>query len=156
MGARRKKSKKPSGTRAEQLLEQTVFFVDYCLGRQVGEALRGAGLSVELHLDHFKENEPDLGWFPVVGDNGWVVLTKDKAIRRKPLEREAVLAAGIRMFTLPSGNMRGQDMAAAFLDNMPKMARFLKNHNHPFIAVVSQSGITLVAPKEEGGEEAKE
>ncbi|SRR5258708_1524974 len=154
MGARRKKSKKLSGTNAERLLEQTTFFVDYCLGNQAGEALRAAGLSVEFHREHFREDEPDLGWLPVVGKKGWVVLTKDKAIRRKLWERDAVLAAGIRMFTLPSGNMTGQEMGAVLCASRLRMARFLRKNNHPFIATVSQSGITLVAVGQGGAEGA--
>lgn len=70
MGARRKKSQKQSGTRAEQLLSQSTWFVDYCLGRQVGEALREVGMKVEFHLDHFAEDAPDEDWLPVVGERG--------------------------------------------------------------------------------------
>jgi hypothetical protein len=149
MGARRKKSKKPSGTRAEQLLRETIFFVDYCLGRQAGEALRAAGLRVEFHTDHFKQDEPDLGWLPEMGKRGWVVLTKDKEIRRKQVERDAVLESKVRMFALGSGNMTGQEIGEVFCRNRLKMARFIMRNNHPFIASVTQSGITLVAPTED-------
>jgi hypothetical protein len=151
MGARRKKSKKPSGTRAEQLLETTIFYADRCLGRQVPEALRAAGLKVEVHRDHFADDTPDEDWLAQVGARLWVVLTKDKAIRRKASEREAVMAANIRLFTLPSGNLTGQEMAEIYLQNRLGMARFLHRQPGPFVAVVSRTGIVLVAtePAEE-------
>jgi hypothetical protein len=114
--------------------------------------LRAEGLRIEFHLDHFADDEPDLDWFKVVGKNGWVVLTKDKAIRRKQVEREAVLAEGIRMFTLPSGSMRGEEMAAVYVNSRLRMARFLKNYEGPFIAVVHATQIELVAPREEAEE----
>ncbi len=144
MGARKKKSKKPSGTRAELLLEQTTFFADICLGRHVGESLRAAGMKVEFHLDHFTADAPDDEWLPSVGVKQWVVLTKDKAIRRKPSEREQVISAKIRMFTLPSGNMTGDEMTSLFLNNRLKMARFLRKQPPPFIAVVNWSGISNI------------
>lgn len=147
MGARRKKSKKPSATKAERLLEQTTLFVDRSLGRQVGLTLRAAGLTVELHDDHFADDTADEVWLAEVGVRCWVVLTKDKAIRRKPWERQVVMEAKVRLFTLPSGNMTGQEMAETFLENRLRMARFLKQQDAPFVAVVSRGGIMLVAPQ---------
>jgi PIN like domain len=77
MAAPRKKSRKPSATKAELLLEQTTFFVDRSLGRGVGQALIAAGMKVEYHDTHFAEDTPDKHWLPQVGTKGWVVLTKD-------------------------------------------------------------------------------
>lgn len=145
MGAHKKKSQKPSATKAELLLERTTFFVDRCLGRQVGVALREAGLLVEFHDDHFPEGTKDIDWLAVVGSRNWVVLTKDKAIRRKPWERQAVIDANVCLFTLPSGSMSGKQMAEIFVSNRLNMARFLKKHSPPFIAVVASGGITPVA-----------
>jgi hypothetical protein len=144
MSGRRKKSKKPSGTKAEQLLEQAVWFTDECLGQRVPAALRAAGMTIEPWYDHFPAGTLDEIWLPEVGARGWIVLTKDKAIRRKPWEMGKVIAAGVRMFTLPSGNMTGDQMAALFLDNRLDMGRCLKKNRGPLIAVVSQSGVTLV------------
>jgi hypothetical protein len=147
MGARRKKSRKPSATKAEQLLEQTTFYVDYCLGRYVSEALRASGLKVEFHLDHFAEDTPDKVWLAFVGQKGWVALTKDKGIRRKAWEREKVLSAKVGLFTLPSGNMTGEEMAEMYRSNRLRMARFLRAHPPPFIAVVHRDTIDLLEPR---------
>lgn len=81
---------------------------------------------------------------PKVGQVGWIVLTKDKAIRRKPWEMEAVLSYGVRMFTLPTGNMTAADMAEVFKSNRLRMGRLLRHHPKAFIAVVSRSGVELV------------
>jgi hypothetical protein len=50
-------------------------------------------MHVEVHDDHFAPDAPDAVWLRVVGERGWVVLTKDERIRRRPLEREALLTA---------------------------------------------------------------
>src|SRR5438094_509593 len=111
MDARKKKSKKHSATSTGQPAEKPTFFIDRSLGRFVAQKLREAGATVEHHDVHFAENTPDVQWLEVVGARGWIVLTKDKAIRRDPLERRAVEAAKLRFFTLTSGNMTGEQMA---------------------------------------------
>lgn len=77
----------------------------------MAEALRAAGATVELHRDHFAPDAPDVEWLTEAGRRGWVVLTKDDAIRRNPLERRALLAANVRAFILTSQSMSGPDMA---------------------------------------------
>jgi predicted nuclease of predicted toxin-antitoxin system len=148
MAGKQKKSRKPSGTKAELLLESSTFFVDRCLGKSVGVALRQSGLQVELHSDHFADDADDQTWITVVGQRGWVVLTKDKAILTRPIELQAVIAAKVRMFRLPSGNMTGEDMGRVFVNNRLKMGRFMKKHPPPFIARVSASGVAMVYPNE--------
>ena len=142
MGARSKKLKKPLGTKAEQLLEQTVFYVDRCLGRQVATELRGAGLKIEEHLDHFADDEDDDVWLPQVAKKGWVVLTKDKAMRKKPNERACIIENQVRMFTLPNGNLTGLQMIERYLSSKLRIARFLCDNEGPFIAVVQADSIS--------------
>ncbi len=112
--------------------------MDRSLGRALGDKLRDAGWKVEIHDQHFAENTPDDEWLVTVGERGWVVLTKDKAIRRKAIEKEAVINAKVRIFTLPNGSMTGQEMADAYLNSRAKIGRFLKDNAAPFIAVVYQ------------------
>lgn len=64
------------------------FYVDRCLGKAVAAALREAGADVRLHDDHFSQGEQDADWIPVVSAHGWVILTKDKNIRRVCGERD--------------------------------------------------------------------
>lgn len=142
-----RRSRKPSGTKAESLLESSTFFVDRCLGKGVGIALNEAGLKVEFHADHFADDAADEVWIAEVGRRGWIVLTKDKAIRRRDAELQAVVDAGVRMFTLSGGNMTGKEMEGVFVANRLKMGRFLKDHLPPFIARVSRSGIVRVYPR---------
>lgn len=139
-----RKSKKPSGTRAEWLLETTVFFVDRCLGRRVPEALRKAGFKIECHEDHFADDLEDEVWLPEVGVRGWVVFTKDKQIRKRPAEREALILSGVRLFTLPSGNLTSDQMIEILIQNRLEIGRFLKNNRAPFAARVSSSGVASI------------
>lgn len=122
------------------------FYVDRCLGRAVAKALREAGAVVEVHDDNFSQDAEDETWIPVVARRGWVVLTKDKNIRRPRGEREAVLTADARIFTLCSGNMRGADMAALFVRHLDDMEQVALAVVPPFVAVVGHDGIRIVYP----------
>ena len=63
-------------------------------------ALTAVGAFVELHADHFEDDISDEGWLPVVGAKRWVGLSNDKRIRHRRIERQALLAAGIRAIVL--------------------------------------------------------
>jgi predicted nuclease of predicted toxin-antitoxin system len=122
------------------------FYLDFCLGKTVAEALKAAGATVELHKDHFAQDVEDTTWIPRVAEWGWVILTKDKNIRRRHGEREATLFAQARMFTLSSGNMRGAVMAELFVRNLDAMETLALALEPPFLAVVSLDGIEIVYP----------
>ncbi|MEM6435889.1 MAG: Mut7-C RNAse domain-containing protein [Cyanobacteria bacterium P01_D01_bin.115] len=119
----------------------TVFFIDRCLGSvKLATALRKAGISVEIHDEHFPQNAEDESWLPEVGERGWVVLTKDKNIAKRTSERLAVASANIRMFVLAVQNLPGQDMIEVFLKAFMKMQTFARENPSPFIAKVYKTG----------------
>jgi hypothetical protein len=121
--------------------ESITFFIDRCLGNKlIVETLRGAGLTVEIHDDHFSKNAPDVDWIPEIGQRGWVILTKDAKIGKNLIERLAVADASVRMFTLASQSLSGTDMADIFLNAIPEMKKFIYENPEPFIAKVYQGG----------------
>ena len=79
----------------DRSVAQYVFFIDRGLGSiVVPETLRQAGVHVEIHASHFADNTPDTVWLSDVGQQGWIVLMKDKHIRSRPHERQALIYAG--------------------------------------------------------------
>lgn len=117
---------------------QTVFFIDWCFGKTVANALRAAGALIEHHGDHFEQNTPDIEWLSIVGERGWVVLTKDKAIAKNQLELMAIARAEVKVFILASGNLTRQEMAALLVDVLEKLKKFAQGNQAPFIAKVYQ------------------
>lgn len=119
----------------------TVFFIDRSLGVEpIRTELINSGLTVEIHDDHFARDEQDRVWLKIVGERGWVVLTKDQRLRYRPLEISALRASNARVFVLTAGNLRGSEIAAAFLAALPRMFRILRSTPGPFLARLSQSG----------------
>jgi hypothetical protein len=133
--------------------EQPTFFIDRCLGRgEVPSALRAAGALVETHDDHFAIDCEDEAWLAVVGARGWLVLTKDKYIRRRPRERRALEVARVAAFVLTAGRVNGAEMAAAFVAARARMARIAATHARPLIATVTRAGaVSVVLGERRGG-----
>lgn len=92
------------------------FLVDEDLAsRSVVASLRAAGMPVRTVPEEFGKGCLDVDWLPEAGERGWVVLTKDKAMRRTPLEIAAVREARVAYFALTRGNLTAAQMVAAIL-----------------------------------------
>jgi hypothetical protein len=69
-----------------------------------------------------------------------VLLTADKRIRYNFLEKHALKQHAVREFVFTSGNMSGQDMAAALELAIPKMRRLCHKLQPPFVASITRAG----------------
>jgi len=99
---------------------------------------------VHVHDDFFAADAADVVWLERAGREGWIVLTKDRAIRWRAVECMALMTAGVRAFTLTSGNLQGKEMAEIFVKALPAMRRFAVAHEPPFIGAVAKNGrVTL-------------
>lgn len=71
----------------------------------------------------------------MVGAKEWVAITHDTRIRYKPNEREAVIRHGVKLLVV-IGKAPFADLAQNFVATMPKIQRFLIQHDAPVIAKV--------------------
>jgi hypothetical protein len=85
----------------------------------------------------------------MVGSKGWVLLTCDKRIRYNLLEKRALTEHAVSEFVFTSGNMSGQDMAAALELALPEMRHLSSRLEPPFVAAITRTGeVHLRWPKE--------
>lgn len=97
------------------------------------------------HDDRFPQNTPDETWLGEAGAQGWVVLTKDKAIRRNVLERTRILEAGVACFMLGRGDLSAPKMAEAFIAARRRIERALRRYDVPLAASVTlDGGVTVL------------
>jgi predicted nuclease of predicted toxin-antitoxin system len=132
--------------------DRPTLFVDRSLGKGVVNALRDAGAKVEFHDDHFSQDAEDVEWIPKASENGWVILTKDKHIRRRFHERQAIIDSSARVFTLTSGNMTGAAMASLLVAQLENIEALAASTQAPFVAIVGRDGLdirTLNPPQQE-------
>lgn len=117
-----------------KLPESLVFFVDELLDSlSVVGALRNAGATVARHADHFGKGTPDEAWLEHAGSHGWIVLTRDKRIRYRQLERIALTNAQVRAFVFTGGNVTMKDTAAILVKSLPRIRKICATHKGPFI-----------------------
>jgi hypothetical protein len=139
-------AKKRSGTRSaakstSKPLEPVTFFVDESLDSlSVVSALRDAGASVQRLTDHFPKGTPDEVWLAEAGRNGWVVLTRDKRIRYRQLERLALQAARVRAFVFSGGNVTGEETGAILAGSLERVTKIARADPGPFIYHIGRSG----------------
>jgi hypothetical protein len=88
-----------------------------------------------LHDDHFPANTPDEEWIRSVAARGWIAVSHDKRISRRPNERAEVFRAGLGLLVLVGGAPH-PELADNFVKTLPAIRRFLARHAPPFVARV--------------------
>ena len=107
-------------------------------------ALREAGAEVRTLADEFKAGTKDVDWLTGLHGHDWIVLTKDKNIRRRPLEIDALIGAGLRVFVVTATDLTGEETGQIIVKALPKIRRLCKRQPAPFIAGITRmSDVTL-------------
>lgn len=130
--------------------EPPEFFVDRSLGRHLlPDALQQAGLTAHTLASVYGEDEAqktkDEVWLQVAGEREWVVLTKDDAIRRRPVELAAVEEHSVKMFCLTNANLRGEQQRERFLTNIHRIIQRSRKKG-PWICGVYEKRIVQIWP----------
>jgi predicted nuclease of predicted toxin-antitoxin system len=121
--------------------EPLVFFVDESLdSRTVVDALRTAGASVERLTDHFPKGTLDETWLGHAGTRQWIVLTRDKRIRYRQLEKLALTEARVRAFVFTGGNVTMKDTASILVKALPHIGKVCQTRAGPFIYHIGLAG----------------
>jgi hypothetical protein len=105
----------------------------------VPEALRAAGVDIRVHDELFPQGTQDVDWLKEAGANGWVVITRDGRIRYNQLEKQAVIAARLRFFSITSSSLTGEEAAALILSALDRVSRLCRQlSKRGFIAKISR------------------
>ncbi|HZR92754.1 MAG TPA: hypothetical protein VFA44_10180 [Gaiellaceae bacterium] len=98
--------------------QQLEFFLDRSLGRhRVAEALRAAGWTLRTHHEVYGDRDeevPDIEWLELCGRENLPVLTKDRRLRYRRAEIQAIRRFGVRAFVLTGGSLTAAEQAARF------------------------------------------
>jgi hypothetical protein len=121
-----------------------VYWVDRSLGKDiVPTALRAAGVNVTTYADLYPDDPKveDHVWIPEVAARDWVILTKDKNIRRSPVEIAALRTANARYVCLSAGNMRGDEQAACLVQHWKTIDSVVAHKPVPLIVSVTRTQV---------------
>lgn len=87
---------------------------------------------------------PDEHWIAEGCSQGWLLLTKDKRIRYRAAELEAL--PGGHLFCLVSGTLNVADMTRASLDALPRTERVARDDPFGFWHVYRDGKIKRMRP----------
>jgi hypothetical protein len=138
--------KKPSGTQSaassiSRPPERLTLYLDESLDSEsLAAAFTEAGTQVIRGSKHFPRGTPDEVWLPECGRNGWVVLTRDKRIRYRILERTALHEAGVKAFVFTGGNVSLKDTVQILAGSLNRLESICRAETPPFIYHLGASG----------------
>lgn len=127
------------------------FFIDRSLGRvAVPTGLRNEGWNVITLAEHYgmpqDEQVADTEWIADAASRGWAILMKDKRIRHRSAEIEAVAAHRVKCFVITRGDLTSADMLQRFTANKKAIFR-LATAPGPYIYSVQQDRLDQLYPK---------
>jgi predicted nuclease of predicted toxin-antitoxin system len=99
---------------------------------------------VEVHDDHFRQDAADEEWLALVGQKGWVVVTKDERIRYHPRELRTVVAHRVRALVLTARGVTAEEMASIILGARGRIEKLLSQHGGPFMVGLTRGGALRV------------
>lgn len=141
MSASKRRSKKRSVANSKPPPEPRAFYLDRNLGKHlIADALRQADHAVEIHDDHLPIDAPDEAWIKLVGEKGWIALTKDKNIRYRYAELDAIKVYNARVVVIRAKNVTGADLAILLVKYHQRIQNFAARHTAPFVAALDRSG----------------
>ena len=89
----------------------------------------------------------DRDWIPLVADRGWVIITRDSAIRGHSREIAAVHEHGARMVALAGGTARTKfEQLEVVMANWRRIERCAVEPG-PFVYLATRSTFRMVGPE---------
>ena len=144
----------PRGRRSEQSL--TIILDENIAGDELRDALGPIAAQheavVELLSTHHARGTPDEVWLETAGKRGWVIVTYDVHVRRRPAERAMLEAAGVIAFVLRGKGLNGDQIRDALVNALPGICRKARQLAPPVICHVSRDGeIRVIVGDRRGG-----
>jgi hypothetical protein len=117
------------------------LFLDRNLGGHiVADLLREAEIPFQRHDDVLPSDAPDEDWIELCAQHDWIAVTRDKRIRYRHAEIEAIVASRAAVVVIRSKTATGQSMGALLVAAYPRITRFAADHARPFIVGLDGSG----------------
>jgi hypothetical protein len=109
--------------------------------RQLRDAMVAAGSNVE-HVGGgvVPKGADDQTWLAAAGQHGWIALSRDKMIRKRRIELEALRDAGVAAFTFTGGQATAAATAEVIVPLLRKFANMATSEPKPFLYTFGLSG----------------
>lgn len=119
-----------------------MIFIDRSIPKSVAEALRRVRDDVEWLEPRFPHDTPDVDWLAAAGRHGWLVVSRDKRVSRRPAERRAIKDHGVGCFIITARkNLTRWEYLKLFATHLDQMVEVFDATERPFIWTVELRGI---------------
>lgn len=120
------------------------FFFDENLGKQLSDGLREFGEDTCHLLDQFNAGTFDEIWLKAIGEKRWFLITCDKRIRRRPLEKEALKKHKVGAFFLLGKQMNRWDYIKQVVRAWEKIKEISQREKTPFAYQINRHGTKII------------
>ena len=128
-----RRSKRQSGANSQQPPEELTLFLDRNLGKNIiADRLRSEGIKVEVHDDHLPPDAPDEEWIALIGQRGWIAITRDRSVRYRSAELASIEDHFSRVVVIRMKNATGPEIADLLAGATHQIARFVAKTRAPF------------------------
>jgi len=122
--------------------------VDECLDSDCFvEVLESAGMKVVRHRDLFEKGISDEVWMKKSSEMGYYPLTYDYQIAQSVNQTKFVMDMCLCLFIIRSGRTH-LHRAQLVAQNKAKILRFINRNCHPYIAIITDTGVYGRRPKD--------
>lgn len=131
---------------------QPKFFLDRSLGRiAVPSRLRAAHWDLATLAEHYgtpaDEQIADVQWIHDAATRGWPILMKDKRVRYRRAEIDAVVQHRAQCFVITRGDLTSTEMADRFQGSRRAIYEAV-NRPGPYIYAVHSDRLELLHPRD--------
>ena len=118
-----------------------MIFIDRSVPKGVANALKAVRNDVMWLEDQFPHGTRDVEWLEAAGRNGWLVITRDKMIRRRHGERQAIADHNVGCFCLvQSKDPTRWEYLKLLVTTLDEMERVFAETPRPFLFGVDRQG----------------
>jgi PIN like domain len=116
-----------------------IFYLDASIPFPVSKAL------TLVRDDVLYPGAKDAEWLPTAGRHGWVVLMRDKRVRSRPGERQALVKSNVRAFVLTTaGNYTRWQTLDLLVRRWADIEEIVATDEPPYIYAVRQQGLRRI------------
>lgn len=126
------------------MTDAPTWWFDRCLGRALPDAMEALGVQVKRYADLYPDDPTiaDIVWIPRVTALGWVIVTKDKNIRKDATERAALRRVGARYVCLAAANLSGQKQIDTFQSHWRTIDGVIRTRKAPILVSITVADVS--------------
>jgi hypothetical protein len=116
------------------------FIFDANESAYLPKGLRGFGEDAHHITEFLPEGSPDREILKFVGENGYFLITRDRKIRRRPIELKALKMYGVGAFFLYGTHLDRWQRIRQVIKCWERIIEFAKKTRTPFAFTISSAG----------------